>query len=308
MAPASRLSFRKCNLKWKHTCNEHIFMPNILIVEDEPKMRRLLEISLGEDGHTVSVAPDAETGLKCLRRDPVDLIVTDLKLPGMNGLEFLQEAKKINPSVPVVVMTAYGTVETAVEAMKAGASDYVLKPFSMAEMKLVVSKELDVQRMRDENRSLKEALGKRYHYQNIVARSARMQEVLAIVERVAHTNSTVLLGGESGVGKDLIARAIHQNSRRASGPFIKINSTAIPDNLFESELFCYEKGAFTGANNSKPGTFELADKGSLFLDEIGDVPAAIQVKLLRVLQEREFECLGGSKTVKVDVCLSVSTD
>jgi len=283
-------------------------MSNILIVEDEPKMRRLLEISLGEDGHTVHIAPDAETALKCFQREAVDLIVTDLKLPGMNGLEFLQEAKKWNASVPVVVMTAYGSVETAVEAMKAGASDYVLKPFSMAEMRLVISKELDVQRVRDENRSLKEALGKRYHYQNIIARSARMQEVLAIVERVAATNSTVLLGGESGVGKDLIARAIHQNSRRASGPFIKINSTAIPDTLLESELFGYERGAFTGANASKPGKFELADKGTLFLDEIGDVPAPTQVKLLRVLQEREFERLGGTKTLKVDVRLIAATN
>lgn len=283
-------------------------MSNILIVEDEPKMRRLLEISLGEDGHNVHTAQDAETGLKYFQREPVDLIVTDLKLPGMNGLEFLQEAKRWNASVPIVVMTAYGTVETAVEAMKAGASDYVLKPFSMAEMKLVINKELDVQRMREENRSLREALGKRYQFQNIIAHSAKMQEVLAVVERVASTNSTVLLGGESGVGKDLIARAIHQNSRRASGPFIKINSTAIPDNLFESELFGYEKGAFTGANTSKPGKFELADKGSLFLDEIGDVPAPIQVKLLRVLQEREFERLGGTKTIKVDVRLIAATN
>jgi len=226
----------------------------------------------------------------------------------MNGLEFLQEAKRSNASVPIVVMTAYGTVETAVEAMKAGASDYVLKPFSMAELRLVIRKELDVQRVLDENRSLREALGKRYQFQNIIARSTRMQEVLAIVERVAATNSTVLLGGESGVGKDLIARAIHQNSRRASGPFIKINSTAIPDNLFESELFGYEKGAFTGANTSKPGKFELADKGSLFLDEIGDVPAPIQVKLLRVLQEREFERLGGTRTLKVDVRLIAATN
>jgi len=283
-------------------------MPNILIVEDEPKMRRLLEITLGEDGHTVHIAPDAETGLKCFQREVIDLILTDLKLPGMNGLEFLQEAKRSNASVPIVVMTAYGTVETAVEAMKAGASDYVLKPFSMAELRLVIRKELDVQRVRDENRSLREALGKRYHFQNIIARSSRMQEVLAIVERVAATNSTVLLGGESGVGKDLIARAIHQNSRRASGPFIKINSTAIPDNLFESELFGYEKGAFTGANTSKPGKFELADKGSMFLDEIGDVPAPIQVKLLRVLQEREFERLGGTRTLKVDVRLIAATN
>jgi DNA-binding NtrC family response regulator len=283
-------------------------MSNILIVEDEPKMRRLLEISLGEDGHNVQTVQDAETGLKFLQRNGIDLIVTDLKLPGMNGLEFLQEAKRWNASVPIVVMTAYGTVETAVEAMKAGASDYVLKPFSMAEIRLVISKELDVQRVREENRTLREALGKRYQFQNIIARSARMQEVLGIVERVAATNSTVLLGGESGVGKDLIARAIHQNSRRASGPFIKINSTAIPDNLFESELFGYEKGAFTGANTSKPGKFELADKGSLFLDEIGDVPAPIQVKLLRVLQEREFERLGGTKTLKVDVRLIAATN
>jgi transcriptional regulator with PAS, ATPase and Fis domain len=178
----------------------------------------------------------------------------------------------------------------------------------MAEMKLVIHKELDVQRVRDENRSLKEALGKRYQFQNIVARSSKMQEVLALVERVAATNSTVLIGGESGVGKDLIARAIHQNSRRASGPFIKINSTAIPDNLFESELFGFEKGAFTGATMAKPGKFELADKGTLFLDEIGDVPAPIQVKLLRVLQEREFERLGGTRTLKVDVRLIAATN
>ena len=285
-------------------------MTNILIVEDEPRMRRLLEISLGEDGHMVNAVGDAETGLKSLRKDSdaVGLIITDLKLPGMNGLEFLQEARRINAGIPIVVMTAYGTVETAVEAMKAGASDYVLKPFTMAEMKLVVNKELDVQRVRDENRSLREALGHRYQFTNIIARSSKMQEVLALVERVAPTNSTVLLGGESGVGKDLIARAIHQHSRRANGPFIKLNSTAIPDTLFESELFGFEKGAFTGALASKPGKFELADKGTLFLDEIGDVPAPIQVKLLRVLQEREFERLGGTKTLKVDVRLLAATN
>ncbi len=283
-------------------------MANILIIEDEPRMRRLLEISLGEDGHTVSALEDAEKGLIHLRKEAVDLVVTDLKLPGINGLEFLQEGKRLNAALPFIVMTAYGSVETAVDAMKAGASDYVLKPFTMAEMKLVINKELDVQQVRDENRRLKEALGKRYHFQNIVGRSKKMQEVLALVERVAPTNSTVLIGGESGVGKDLIARAIHQNSRRASGPFIKINSTAIPDTLFESELFGFERGAFTGALASKPGKFELADKGTLFLDEIGDVPAPIQVKLLRVLQEREFERLGGTKTLKVDVRMIAATN
>jgi len=283
-------------------------MPTILIVEDEAKMRRLLELNLGDDGFTTLSAEDAETGLKLLRENPVDLILTDLKLPGMNGLEFLQTIKRQNAALPVVVMTAFGRVETAVEAMKAGASDYVLKPFSLTEMRMVIHKELDVRNLREENRSLREALGKRYSYPNIVARSPKMQEVLATVERVAPTNSTVLLGGESGVGKDLIARAIHEKSRRASGPFLKINSTAIPENLLESELFGFEKGAFTGAVASKPGKFELADKGTLFLDEIGDVPPLTQVKLLRVLQEREFERLGGTRTVKVDVRLIAATN
>jgi DNA-binding NtrC family response regulator len=207
-----------------------------------------------------------------------------------------------------VIMTAFGTVESAVDAMKAGASDYLLKPFSLAELVMVVRKELDTHRLREENRSLREELGRRYEYKNIVAQSGKMQAVLALVERVAPSNVTVLIGGESGVGKDLIARAIHEHSQRASGPFIKINSTAIPENLLESELFGYEKGAFSGATSSKPGKFELADKGTLFLDEIGDVPSTIQVKLLRVLQEREFERLGGTKTLKVDVRLVAATN
>ncbi len=283
-------------------------MPAILIVEDEAKMRRLLELNLGEDGFTTFAAGEAETGLKLLRENAIDLVVTDLKLPGMSGLEFLQAVKRQNAALPVVVMTAFGTVETAVEAMKAGASDYVLKPFSLTEMRMKIRRELDVRNLQEENRSLREALGKKYSHPNIVARSAKMQEVLATVERVAPTNSTVLLGGESGVGKDLIARAIHEKSRRARGPFLKINSTAIPENLLESELFGYEKGAFTGAAASKPGKFELADKGTLFLDEIGDVPPATQVKLLRVLQEREFEHLGGTKTIKVDVRLIAATN
>ncbi len=282
--------------------------PNILIVEDEPKMRRLLELNLGDDGFTTISAGDAESGLKLLNGSPVDLVITDVKLPGMDGMEFLQAVKRAHAALPVVVMTAFGTVETAVQAMKLGASNYLLKPFSLDEMRLVVHKELDVRQLRAENRSLREALHQRYQHPNIVARSKPMQEVLATVEQVAATNSTVLLGGESGVGKDLIARAIHERSRRASGPFVKINSTAIPENLLESELFGYEKGAFTGAAASKPGKFELADKGTLFLDEIGDVPGSTQVKLLRVLQEREFERLGGTKTHKVDVRLVAATN
>jgi DNA-binding NtrC family response regulator len=283
-------------------------MATILIVEDEPKMLRLLELNLLDEGYTIQTAPDAEKGLSLLRKERVDLVITDLKLPGMNGLEFLQAVKRTDARLPVIVMTAYGTVETAVEAMKAGASDYVLKPFSLEEMKLIVGKELDVRRLREENRSLREALGQRYEFKNLIGRSAKMQEVLATVERVAPTNSTILLGGESGVGKDMIARALHQHSRRATGPFIKINCTAIPENLLESELFGYEKGAFTGAVGSKPGKFELADKGTIFLDEIGDVPGTIQVKLLRVLQDRDFERLGGTKTLKVDVRVVAATN
>jgi len=282
--------------------------PSILIVEDEQKLRRLIELQLADDGFRAVSAPDAEAGLQLLNKQPFDLVVTDFKLPGMTGLEFLHAVKRINADLPVIMMTAYGTVESAVDAMKAGASDYVLKPFSLAELVIVIRKELATDQLRQENRDLREALGRRYEYKNIVAQSDKMQAVLAMVERVAPTNATVLLGGESGVGKDLIARAIHEHSQRASGPFLKINSTAIPENLLESELFGYEKGAFSGATTSKPGKFELADKGTLFLDEIGDVPAATQVKLLRVLQEREFERLGGTKTLKVDVRLIAATN
>src|ERR1700677_387057 len=232
----------------------------ILVVEDEPKMRRLLELQLAEEGFHARTAPDAETGLQILNSEPFDVVVTDFKLPGMSGLEFLHAVKRVNANLPVVIMTAYGTVESAVDAMKAGASDYVLKPFSLAELVLVIRKELASHQLRQENRDLREALGKRYEYKNIIARSDKMQAVLALVERVAPTHLTVLIGGESGVGKDLIARAIHEHSQRAAGPFVKINSTAIPETLLESELFGYEKGAFSGATASKPVKFELADK------------------------------------------------
>lgn len=282
--------------------------PLILVVEDEPKLRRLLELQLADEGFYARSAESAEVGLHLARIEPFDLVLSDFKLPGMTGVEFLHALKRVNTNLPVIIMTAYGTVEAAVEAMKAGASDYVLKPFSLAELVLVIRKELATRELRDENRALREALGKRYEYKNMVAHSDKMQAVLALVERVAATNATVLLGGESGAGKDLIARAIHEHSQRAAGPFVKINSTAIPENLLESELFGFEKGAFSGANASKPGKFELADRGTLFLDEIGDVPPATQVKLLRVLQDREFERLGGTKTLKVDVRLIAATN
>jgi DNA-binding NtrC family response regulator len=280
----------------------------ILVVEDEPKMRRLLELQLSQEGYHVLLAASAEEALKRLGEDRTDLVVTDLKLPGMDGLQFLHAVKKHDALLPVIIMTAYGTVETAVEAMKAGAHDYVLKPFSMEEMKLIISRALDLNRLKEENRQLREALATKYRFENIVAGSPLMQEVLATVVRVAATRSTVLICGESGTGKDLVARAIHQHSPRREGPFVKINCSAIPENLLESELFGYEKGAFTGATTSKPGKFELADGGTIFLDEIGDVIPAVQVKLLRVLQEREFERLGGTKTIHVDVRVVAATN
>src|SRR5438552_1619903 len=278
----------------------------ILIVEDEEKLRRVLELQLMSAGFDVDKAGTAEEGLTLV--DRADLVLSDLKLPAMSGLEFLALIRRQNAVVPVVMMTAYGSVETAVGAMKAGATDFLLKPFSLDHLMQVVNKALEVRALRDENRQLKEELGRRYEFDNIKGRSPAMQEIFSTIERVAPTRATVLLAGESGVGKDLIARAIHFHSPRRDRAFVKINCTAIPENLMESELFGYEKGAFTGAVTTKPGKFEQADTGTVFLDEIGDVPPSIQVKLLRVLQERDFERLGSNKTRHTDVRVIAATN
>jgi len=278
----------------------------ILVVEDEDKLRRVIELQLASSGFEVDKAATAEEGLKVV--DRADLVLTDLKLPGIDGLEFLSLIRRQNSQVPIVMMTAFGSVETAVGAMKAGATDFLLKPFSLDHLMQVVYKALEIRALRDENRQLKEELGRRYEFDNIIGRSPAMQEIFATIERVAPTRATVLLAGESGVGKDLIARAIHFHSPRRDRPLVKINCTAIPENLMESELFGYEKGAFTGAQNAKPGKFEQADTGTVFLDEIGDVPAAIQVKLLRILQEREFERLGSNVTRHIDVRVIAATN
>jgi len=280
--------------------------PTILVIEDEEKLRRVIGLHLAAAGYDVKATGTAEEGFK-LAGD-AGLVLTDLKLPGMDGLELLEKLKGQNSHTPVVVMSAFGTVENAVEAMKRGAVDFLPKPFSLDHLSVVVEKALDVSNLRDENRELREALGQRYQFENIVGRSPQMQEIFATVTRVAPTRATVLLAGESGVGKDMIARAIHEHSPRKGRPFVKINCTAIPENLMESELFGYEKGAFTGANISKPGKFEQADTGTVFLDEIGDVPPSIQVKLLRVLQEREFERLGSNKTQHTDVRVIAATN
>ena len=278
----------------------------VLVIEDEEKLRRVVQLQLQTSGYEVELAGTAEEGLALAER--ADLVLTDLRLPGMSGLAFLEKMHALRPGLPVVMMTAFGSVETAVEAMKKGAADFLVKPFSLDHLTAVAAKALEMQDLREENKRLKEELGGRYQLDSIVGRSAPMQEVFAMVLRVAPTRATVLLAGESGVGKDMIARAIHYHSPRKDKPFVKINCTAIPENLMESELFGYEKGAFTGANMTKPGKFELADTGTVFLDEIGDVPMAIQVKLLRILQEREFERLGSNKTRHIDVRVVAATN
>jgi DNA-binding NtrC family response regulator len=278
----------------------------ILVVEDEDRLRRVIELQLISAGFEVEQAGTAEAALP--RIDRADLILTDLRLPGMSGLEMLALIQKQNTHAPLIVMTAFGSIETAVEAMKAGAVDFLPKPFSLDHLMTVVNKALEMRNLRDENRQLKEQLGRRYEFDNIIGRSPQMQDIFATILRVAPSRATVLLAGESGVGKDLIARAIHFHSPRAEKQMVKINCTSIPENLMESELFGYEKGAFTGAQTSKPGKFEQADGGTVFLDEIGDVPAVIQVKLLRVLQEREFERLGSNKTQHIDVRVIAATN
>ena len=278
----------------------------ILVVEDEDKLRRVVQLQLESSGYEVDGAPSAEQALPLAT--VADLVLTDLRLPGMDGLEFVTELHARGIGAPVIVMTAHGSVEAAVQAMKLGASDFLQKPFSLDHLTTVVGKVMALQSLRTENQRLREELDQRYQFDNIIGRSANMRDIFHTIERVAPTRATVLLAGESGVGKDMIARAIHHHSPRKNHPFVKINCTALPENLMESELFGYEKGAFTGANTSKPGRFEQADKGSVFLDEIGDVPLPVQVKLLRILQERQFERLGSNMTRSVDVRVIAATN
>jgi DNA-binding NtrC family response regulator len=280
--------------------------PTVLVVEDEEKLRRVMELQLKTAGFDVEQAGNVDEAMRLA--DRADVIVTDLRLPGASGLELLAGLRKQDSHTPVIVMTAFSSIETAVEAMKAGAVDFLPKPFSLDHLMTVVNKALELRTLRDENRQLREELSQRYQFDNIVGHSEAMREIFATVSRVAPTRATVLLCGESGVGKDLFARAIHHHSPRSGKPFVKINCTALPENLMESELFGYEKGAFTGANTSKPGKFEQADTGTVFLDEIGDVPPSVQVKLLRILQEREFERLGSNKTRHIDVRVLAATN
>ncbi len=279
----------------------------ILVVDDEPTQRELVGGFLTKRGFDVSLAADGHEALAQFRRGSFDLVLTDQKMPGLSGLELIQALRGQDPEIPVIVMTAYGTIETAVAAIQAGAVDYLTKPLNLDELLHRVQRVQDRQRLLAENRELREALQERHRVEGIIGESGGMQEVLSLVQRVAPSDATVLIRGESGTGKELIAKAIHYASPRAAGPLIRVNCAALPENLLESELFGHEKGAFTGAAIARKGRFELADGGSLFLDEIGDLPAHLQVKLLRVLQEREFERVGSSRPIGVDVRVLAAT-
>ena len=279
----------------------------VLVVDDEPAQRELVAGFLAKQGFEVSQAAGGEAALVRFKQDPFDLVLTDQKMPGLSGLQVLEGVRAMTPETAVIIMTAYGTIETAVSAIKAGAADYLTKPLNLDELLHRIHRVRERQHLLSENRELREALAERHRVEGIIGESGPMQEALSLVRRVAPSDATVLIRGESGTGKELIAKAIHYASARAAGPLVKVNCAALAESLLEAEMFGHEKGAFTGAIATRKGRFELAEGGSLFLDEIGDLPAHLQVKLLRVLQEREFERVGSSRPITVNVRLLAAT-
>jgi two-component system response regulator AtoC len=280
-------------------------MKKILIVDDEANMRLVLKALLSREGYDVLTAADGFEALEVLKSHDVKVVVTDLKMPRLDGMGLLESVVRDFPSVPVIMITAHGTIHTAVDALKKGALDYITKPFDQAELKNVIAKAVKTKTLSDEELVLSmEEIDR----QDIVGVSEGMVKIFEVIKKVAPTTTTILITGETGTGKELVANAIHSNSPRRKNPFIKINCSAIAENLMESELFGYEKGAFTGAVSSKAGRFELAHKGTLFLDEVGEVPKDMQAKLLRVIQDQEFERVGGLQTIKVDVRLITATN
>jgi DNA-binding NtrC family response regulator len=283
-------------------------MGRILVADDHDALRRGLALALSAAGHETEEAGNGNAAIEKLHESYFDVVVSDLKMGGSDGLDVLRTTKSLHPTTSVILMTAFGSVNTAVEAMKHGAFDYVQKPFEIEEMEVKVEKALELKRLRHELDYLRHEQQESYDFERIVGSSAALQKVLGVVRKVAKSNSTVLIRGETGTGKELIAGAIHHNSLRAARNFVKVNCAALQENLLESELFGHEKGAFTGADRQRIGRFEQADGGSLFLDEIGDMSSSTQAKILRVLQEHEFERLGGTRTIKVDVRLIAATN
>jgi len=280
----------------------------IIVVDDEINIRSALVTVLSKQGYDVRGVGSGDEALEELIRCGAELIITDLKMPGVGGIEFIRRLKAAWPETEVVVMTAYGSIDTAVEAMRSGAYDYLTKPIDRERFPLVVTKALERRALANENKQLRDRLETRVRYDQMVGESEPMQRVYSMVEMVADSGVTVLLTGESGTGKELVARAIHHKSARADGPFVTLNCGALPENLFESELFGYEKGAFTGATTTKVGRFELADRGTLLLDEVGELSLKSQVDFLRVLETKEFRRLGGTKVIKVDARIVAATN
>src|SRR5438445_3473371 len=283
-------------------------MGRILVADDHDALRRGLVRGLTEAGHEVEEASNGNAAIERLHDSYFDVVLSDLKMGGSDGMDVLRTTRALHPTTAVILMTAFGTVNTAVEAMKIGAFDYVQKPFEIEEMEVKIDKALEVRRLKTEIEYLRDAQQDRYDFDRIVGSSPALQKVLDIVRKVAKSNTTVLIRGETGTGKELIAGAIHHNSLRTSRNFVKVNCAALQENLLESELFGHEKGAFTGADKQRIGRFEQADGGTLFLDEIGDMSPSTQAKILRVLQEHEFERLGGTRTLSVDVRLIAATN
>jgi len=282
--------------------------PRILVVDDEPSMREMLRIVLRRDGYDVTIAENGREALGVLERERVDLLLSDIRMADLSGVDVLRAARQMNRDIIAFMMTAYASTETAVEAMRLGAVDYFTKPFSMDELRLKVRQHVEASRLKQENVLLKRALNSSYSFSNIIGRSEPMLAVFKMIETIARTNSTVLITGESGTGKELVARAVHYNSMRRDQPFVALNCGAVPETLLESELFGHMRGAFTGADQNKKGLLEAAERGTIFLDEIGEMNASMQVKLLRVLQDRRFRRLGGTDEVRADVRVIAATN
>ena len=281
---------------------------SLLVVDDEATQLNTLSNYLKKKGFQVFRANTGNVGLDILKQNIIDIVLTDYRMPEMNGLEFIRKIKLLNPEIDVIMVTAFGNIEDAVEVMKAGASDYLQKPIDLDYLDIIIKKVLDKKQILSENRSLKESLKTKYNFDHLISGSAAMESVLNTAGRAAQSRATILLRGESGTGKEVLARTIHQASPRNDKSFIAVNVSAVPDNLVESEFFGHEKGAFTGADRQRKGRFEMASGGTLFIDEIGDIPLSTQVKLLRVLQERNFERVGGSITIDTDVRLITATN
>jgi DNA-binding NtrC family response regulator len=283
-------------------------MAKILIVDDQQSILDVLSIMLKREGYDVATATSGEEALEVVRTDSIDLTISDIKMMPMDGIALLERMKEVDPEIVVIMMTAYASIQTAIDAMKKGAYEYVIKPFKMDELRLLVQRGLQQRSIIQENRSLKQQIQQKYSFEHLVGTSKQMEELFAVIRKVAPTDSTVLIYGESGTGKELVARAIHYNSKRRDKPFEPINCAALPESLLESELFGHVKGAFTGAYTDKEGVFAVADKGSIFLDEISAMGAPMQSKLLRVLQEKEIKRVGDTKQRKVNVRMIAATN